>query len=129
MSASDHLRTLLINELLAGREICAAVFAQRVDVDVFLTRNVLRELSPYLSCRSVKESAGPNRIYYSARNRRALRAMLNSKAVRPTGVKPAPTVRFDELLKAWGIAPRRLNLPTTVHRVATKEDGPEPILV
>lgn len=130
MSASKRLRVLVINELLAGKEVRGALFALQIDADSNSVRAVLRELKPFLTCRAEKTGhRGPNRIFYSVRDEAALIAIRDRDSACETEIEQSNDEPFAALQGVWGIAPRRLNLPTYLHRVAVDEDGPEPILV
>lgn len=119
MTAAKSVRVKIIEALLKGRELNATAFTREIGACDRTVRRELHSLGDAVNVRHARGEPGKHRLYYSARDPIALRDLIRERH------EP----QFGALLRAWGIAARDLALPKREHRIATKEDGPEPILV
>ncbi|MFC4518577.1 hypothetical protein [Cupriavidus pinatubonensis] len=123
MTRTINLRNIVIDALLTGGDLCASTFAKERGLVAESVSRALRDLGRYLE--KVKEPGKAGRIYYRAVDIASLRRIRSEKRIgtnqysNPVAVS---TMRFSELLDAWGIQLVDLDLPRTTH---TMHDEPE----
>lgn len=111
-----QIRHRVIRALADGEEIVAADYARKLRERQSAVSNVLGGLGSSV----VKERKGVT-VVYRAADLVKMREKLNDLEYEMAGGAPSPFT-FEGLLAAWNIAPRVLDLPSRVHRMAIKED-------
>jgi DNA-binding transcriptional ArsR family regulator len=116
-------RALVLDALLAGQEICAGPFSRSVKCADSTVTKVLKSLGNALRVRIEIGGPGYQRMYYSMANRDAVekmqRAIAQGQRIRNqyTAAAEESNVSFDQLMSAWGLARRPLDieLPRLTH--------------
>ncbi|WP_423197891.1 hypothetical protein DFLDMN_001531 [Cupriavidus sp. H19C3] len=111
-----NVRHRVIRALADGEEIVAADYARKIRERQSAVSNVLGGLGSSV----VKVRKGVT-VVYRAADVAKMREKLSDLEYTMAGLSTSPFT-FDGLLAAWNIAPRVLDLPSHVHRMAVKED-------
>lgn len=110
------LRLRILRDLAEGQTITAAAYAREKHVRQSAVSNILGALGSIV----VKDREG-TQVFYRAADTSKVREKLTDKEYEAAGGQTS-AFTFEGLLTAWNIAPRALDLPSRVHRMAVKED-------
>ena len=128
MTRVVNLRTIVIDALLSGEEMCASTFAKSKGFKQESVSRVLRDVAHCLSKRPAPNEPGKRRIYVRVADREALTRIRNGKTLGTNQYSNGaqlgrPLLSFDGLLNAWGIAVKHLDIPARVHCMMPVEEG------
>lgn len=104
------VKEYLIRAFADGREVSTSNFAEQIGASVMAVHRALKEMQHVLHREDRSAGRGKRLVVYRAKDPHGLRAAF---------FRSGPS--FGELLEAWGIARRDIDLPSRVHSRCSDE--------